>query len=495
MAAMNFPNLYIGSRWVRPENGAYDEVINPATEEVIGKAPVGGVAEAEQAIDAARTAFDHGPWAGLSMAERADTMDHLLDACLNNAEQIQEILTAEGGVTYQLARGMQFSDPIELCRRAIERARCLKPRHLPTETAVHPLDPTGKRILGGGLVVREPYGVVTAITPFNAPFLLNLSKIVPALLAGNTVILKPSPLTPFSALLFGELAEEAGLPQGVLNIVTGGNDVGAMLTSDPRVDMVTFTGSEAVGATILTQAAPTIKRVLLELGGKSALIVREDADVPKAAMEGLFQVSVHCGQGCALATRHIVHNSIRQQYVETMLAIAPRLTIGNPADPATVVGPLITAAARERVEGYVQKGIDEGARLVMGGKRPAHMTKGYFYEVTVFDDVQNDMIIAQEEIFGPVASVIGFDNDEDAVRIANDSRYGLYGGIHSQDPAKAFEMALQIRTGGIVINGGLYKQMDAPFGGFKKSGLGREFGDNWLDEYSQEKAIIMPMGL
>jgi aldehyde dehydrogenase (NAD+) len=341
----------------------------------------------------------------------------------------------------------------------------------------------------------QPAGVVTAITAYNAPLLINLSKIVPALLAGCTVILKPSPYTPFSALLFGELAQEIGLPPGVLNIVTGGAEVAQLLTSDADVDMVTFTGSEGVGAAILAQAAPTIKKVLLELGGKSALIVRADADVQKAAMEGVFQVANHCGQGCALATRHLVHNSIRPAYVAMMRAIASQIVIGNPADPTTQLGPLIRAASRDKVERMVQMGRDEGARLVCGGTRPAHMTRGFFYDVTVFDDVDNRMRIAQDEVFGPVASVIGFDTDEEAVRIANHSRYGLYGGIHSRDPAKAWEMALQLRTGGVIINGGLYRQNDAPFGGYKRSGLGREYGDGWLHEYTQEKAIVYPIGI
>jgi aldehyde dehydrogenase (NAD+) len=338
-------------------------------------------------------------------------------------------------------------------------------------------------------------GVVTAITAYNAPFLINLSKIVPALLAGNTMVLKPSPYTPFSALLFGEIASEIGLPPGVLNIVTGGPEVAQALTSDARVDMVTFTGSEAVGVAILGQAAPTIKKVLLELGGKSALIVRADADVQKAAMEGVFQVATHCGQGCALATRHLVHNSIRPAYVEMMKAIAGRIVVGDPADPATQLGPLIRGAARDRVERMVQMGRDEGAKLVLGGSTPAHLGKGFFYNVTVFDDVHNSMRIAQDEVFGPVASVIGFDTDEEAVQIANDSRYGLYGGIHSRDPAKAYEMALQLRTGGVVINGGLYRQNDAPFGGYKRSGLGREYGAGWQHEYTHEKAIVFPIGL
>lgn len=487
--------LYIDARWVEPSTHEVEDVVNPATEQLLGRAPVGSLRETDEAIAAARRAFDHGDWAQLPMIDRADWMTRLLQAASDNAAVIKETMIAEGGVTRQLAEGMHYAAPMELAANLIERSRSMKPRHLPTEIAHNPMDPSGRRLFGGGLVVREPIGVVSAITPFNAPFLLNLAKVVPALLAGNTVILKPSPLTPFSALIFGQLAEQIALPPGVLNVVTGNNDVGEMLSADARIDMVTFTGSERVGTMIMQQAAPTLKKLLLELGGKSALIVREDADVTKAAMEGLFQVSIHCGQGCALATRHIVHNAVRRQYVETMKALAPSLKLGDPSEPDTIVGPLISAAARDRVMRLIEQGRDEGARLVFGGRRPEHLTRGYFHEVTVFDDVENSMSIAQEEIFGPVASVIGFDSDAQAVQIANDSRYGLYGGIHSTDPATAYEMALQLRTGGVVINGGLYKQMDAPFGGYKKSGLGREFGEHWLHEYTQEKAIVMPMGL
>ncbi len=491
----SYNGLFIDGAWVSPGAGQHDDVINPATEASIGRAPVGTVAEARAAIDAARRAFDHGPWPRLPQAERTAVMRRLHAALLQRAEGLIPMMVAEGGFTLPLAHAMQFQRPMALFAAALERSLQPSSRALPVETALNPFNPTGPSLIGAGTVVREPAGVVTAITAYNAPLLINLSKIVPALLAGCTVVLKPSPFTPYSALLFGDLAQEIGLPPGVLNIVTGDAEVARLLTSDTDVDMVTFTGSEAVGTAILAQAAPTIKKVLLELGGKSALIVRADADVQKAAMEGVFQVANHCGQGCALATRHIVHNSIRPAYVAMMQAMAGQIVVGDPADPATQLGPLIRASARDKVERMVQMGCDEGARLVCGGGRPAHLQRGYFFDVTVFDDVDNRMRIAQDEVFGPVASVIGFDTDEEAVRLANDSRYGLYGGIHSRDPAKAWEMALQLRTGGVIINGGLYRQNDAPFGGYKRSGLGREYGDGWLHEYTQEKSIIYPVGL
>jgi aldehyde dehydrogenase (NAD+) len=488
-----FDSLYINGAWVRPESGQTEAVINPATEEVIGHAPVGGLPEAQAAIAAARHAFDHGPWPRLSAAARAELMRKMHAALTERAAQIKTLMIAEGGITRALAERMFYTRPMDLFEAAIARSLAPSLRHLPVESAPSPFDPA-TRLLGGGVVVREAIGVVTAITPYNAPFLTNLSKLVPALLAGNTVVLKPSPYTPYSALLFGEIASEIGLPPGVLNVVTGDAAVAQLLTSDAAVDMVTFTGSEAVGAAILAQGAPTIKRSLLELGGKSALIVREDADVQKAAMEGLFQVATHCGQGCALATRHLVHNAIRPQYIATMQAMAGMLTPGDPANPATMMGPLIRDVARRRVERFVEQGRDEGARLVLGGTRPAHLERGFFYNVTIFDDVDNRMAIAQDEIFGPVGCVIGFDTDDEAVAIANDSRYGLYGGIHTADPARGYEMAMGLRTGGVVINGGLYQLMDAPFGGYKRSGLGREYGENWLNEYTQEKSIVFPVG-
>lgn len=490
-----FNGLFINGQWLPPASGAQEEVINPATEAVIGLAPVGGLGEADAAMAAARQAFDNGPWPRLPQAERTAFMRRMHSALVERADHLKALMVAEGGFTLALAHMMNYARPMELFALALERSLLPSTQTLPVGTAMNPFNPSGPALIGSGVVVREPVGVVTAITAYNAPFLINLSKIVPALLAGNTVVLKPSPYTPFSALLFGEIASEIGLPPGVLNIVTGGPEVAQALTSDARVDMVTFTGSEAVGVAILGQAAPTVKKVLLELGGKSALIVRADADVQKAAMEGVFQVATHCGQGCALATRHLVHNSIRPAYVEMMKAIAGHIVVGDPADPATQLGPLIRGAARDRVERMVQQGRDEGAKLVLGGSQPAHLGKGFFYNVTVFDDVHNSMHIAQDEVFGPVASVIGFDTDEEAVQIANDSRYGLYGGIHSRDPAKAYEMALQMRTGGVVINGGLYRQNDAPFGGYKRSGLGREYGAGWQHEYTHEKSIVFPIGL
>jgi acyl-CoA reductase-like NAD-dependent aldehyde dehydrogenase len=295
--------------------------------------------------------------------------------------------------------------------------------------------------------------------------------------------------------MLGKIAEEAGLPAGVLNIITGAADVGSVLTADPRVDLISFTGSDAVGAAILSQSASTLKKVHLELGGKSAMIVRADADIELAAGNAAFGFTLHAGQGCALLTRFLVHNSIRPQFVEAVKAVLGQLQVGDPTDPQTIIGPLISEAARAKTEHYVQKGLEQGATLVFGGQRPEGLEKGYFHNPTLFDNVDNSAIIAQEEVFGPIGVVIGFDSDEEAIAMANDSSFGLSGGVFSRDTATAFTMAKQMRTGDVKINGGtsgLYLQ--APFGGYKRSGIGREFGPHWLSEYMLEKSIHYPIG-
>lgn len=487
-----FEGVFVGNRWIATD--ASEPVLNPATEEAIGFAPVGGVAEAEAAIAAAREAFDHGPWPRLSKSARADAMRRMHAALDARRDRIRALLIAEVGCSQGIVDMIQVGACLEHFERAIALSLRDDSYHLPDEATINPVDPTGPRILGSATVVREPVGVVSGITAYNFPFLLNLSKIVPVLLTGNTLVLKPSPFTPFSALLFGEVAQEIGLPEGVLNIVTGGAEVGNCLTSDPRVDMVSFTGSEVVGAAIMGQVAPTLKRVHLELGGKSAMIVRHDADVQQAAIAAVGGLTVNCGQGCALMTRFLVHNSIRPAFAATMKAVADHWKIGDPADPSVLMGPLIREAQRGKVEHYVQSGRDSGATLVRGGDRVAGLDRGFFYDITIFDDVDNSSAIAQDEIFGPVGVIIGFDTDEEAVRIANDSRYGLSGNIFSADPATAYEMALQIRTGSVHINGGMGKMAFGPLGGFKRSGTGREYGPDWLKEFTQEKSIYYPIG-
>ncbi|MDB5971424.1 MAG: putative aldehyde dehydrogenase [Hydrocarboniphaga sp.] len=487
--------LFIDGAWVASSERAREPVINPATEEVIAEAPIGGRAEAEAAIAAARHSFDHGPWSQMSMQQRAEVMRRFRDALVENGDRIKALLTAEAGATFGIMNGPQFGGAIRALDFAIEQGLRMKPEMTPVEIRPNPYDPRGNDMIGAASVEHEPFGVVVGITAYNYPFFLSLGKIAPALMAGNSIVLKPSPFTPYSTLLFGEIAQSVGIPKGVLNIVTGGPEVGSMLTTDPRVDLISFTGSDAVGAAIMGQAAPTLKKLHLELGGKSALIVRADADVQASAMLALMCFTMHSGQGCALLTRYIVHNSVRAAFVATIKGALAHWKQGDPSDPSVLMGPLIRAAARAKTERYVQIGLDSGAKLIVGGKRPAHLQRGYFFEPTLFDDVDNRSALAQDEIFGPVGAVIGYDTDEQAIALANDSPLGLYGAVNSADKAQAFRMARRLRTGNVWINGGLNDlTVEVPFGGYKRSGIGREFGSRWLAEYMQEKAIVYPIG-
>jgi aldehyde dehydrogenase (NAD+) len=488
--------LYIGNEWVAPQSGETDAVLNPATEEVIGLAPVAGVVEAEAAIAAARNAFDNGAWPLMSFRERAAVMRRMHALLTERLPEIQALTVAEVGSTIGLARGTQTATPLRHMLYGIELAERIAPKTGPIEINPNLWMPGGPDEIGVVTTVKEPAGVVAGITGYNFPFLLNMSKIVPALLAGCTMVLKPAPFTPFSALFFGQIADEIGLPKGVLNIVNGGLDVARLLTTHKDIDLVSFTGSDKVGALIMAQAAPTLKTVVMELGGKSALIVRQDADIEKAALTAVGMMTANAGQGCALLTRYLVHNSVRARFVEIARGALAHMVVGDPADPATMMGPLIRESQRATVERYVQLGQDSGATLVAGGGRPEHLARGFFYLPTLFDDVDNRSRLAQEEVFGPVGCVTGFDDDEEAIRIANESDYGLAGGVMSADRAQAYRMALRIRTGIVWINGGFGGDMSShnPFGGYKRSGIGREYGPGWIDEYLQEKAISLPVG-
>ena len=478
-------SIYVGGEWQATEQR--ESVINPADESLLIEAPVGSVDQLNAAIAVARHAFDHGDWPHLPVAQRQQLMTRFLDAIDARREEILRMIVAEAGSTQMLAGPLQYGIPMKHARRTVEVASRPSLASLPVELTPNA---QGTTTLGTGVVSREPVGVVAAISPYNFPFFLNIGKVVPALVVGCTVVLKPSPYTPMEALILGEVADEAGLPKGILSIVTGDIEAGRILTSDPRVDLVHFTGSDKVGEAIQAQGAPTLKRIVMELGGKSALIVRKDANLEEAAMAALGGFTVHCGQGCALTTRHLVHNSIRPQFVEMLTGMLGHLKIGNPVDPSVNYGPLIREVARERTERYVTIAQDEGATLVAGGKRPDGLDKGFFFEPTLFDNVRNDSRLAQEEVFGPIGAVIGFDDDEEAIALANASDFGLSGAICSADAGKAFEMALRIRTGGVSINGGGGTMLsDAPFGGIKRSGYGREYGEDGLNEFTYQKVI------
>jgi aldehyde dehydrogenase (NAD+) len=343
------------------------------------------------------------------------------------------------------------------------------------------------------LVVREPIGVVGAITPWNFPFMLNLSKLTPALAAGCTVILKPAPDTPYSATWIGKLvAEETDIPAGVFNVVTSAHPakVGDVLTGDPRVDMISFTGSTAVGKHIAARGSESLKRVFLELGGKSANVMLDDADF--TGLESAGMVCMHSGQGCAITTRLLLPRSRYDEGVEIVRQAFESFPYGDPNDIGNMAGPLINARQRERVLGYIEKGKAEGGRAIVGGGPATQFDKGYFVQPTLFVDVDPDSTIAQEEIFGPVLSVIPFDDDDDAVRIANNSRYGLSGGVTSASLDRALGVARRIRTGTVAVNGGLWFGPDSPFGGYKESGQGREHGVAGFEEYLETKTIGLP---
>ncbi|GGL14864.1 aldehyde dehydrogenase family protein [Nocardia jinanensis] len=479
-----YKGLYINGDWSVAQ-GAVAEVVNPATEEIIGTVPIGGAREAESAIAAARAAFDSGPWPHLTPQERCDVLDRFYALLAARQDELEELIVAECGATKALARIAHIGIAMDHFRFAVDEARRRE-----AITPVAPLvsaGPGGRGVLGSAVTIREPVGVVSAITAFNYPFLINLAKIVPALLMGNTLVLKPSPYTPLQALVLGDLATEAGIPPGVLNIITGGTEVGRAMTSDPRVDMVTFTGSESVGATVMAQAAPTIKRVHLELGGKSALIACEDVDIEQVATQAATGLVVQAGQGCGLCSRLLVHRSIMPSFIEVAKAVLESVVVGDPADPATQMGPLIGNEQRTRVTDMVDAAVRDGATVVTGGGRPPHLAKGFFYSPTLLTDVDNRDAIAQDEIFGPVGMVIGFDTDDEAVALANESRYGLSGAVWSADSGRAFALAQRLRTGAVRVNGG--SAVEVPWGGYKRSGIGREYGAEGLDEYTEIKSI------
>ncbi|CAJ1510712.1 aldehyde dehydrogenase family protein [[Mycobacterium] burgundiense] len=480
--------LFIDGGWTDGHTQETIEVVNPATEETIAEVPQAGPADIDTAVSAARRAFDEGPWPRMKPAERGRILSAMADELTRRRDELVELNIAEAGSTRMLADILQVGTPIDHFRDLVERV-------LPQFAFEEPVPPIVGNGIGQGLVVREAYGVAALITAFNFPFLLNLAKVGPALAAGCTAVLKSSPYTPLEALVLGEVAEAAGLPPGALNIVTGDIAAGERLTQHPDVDLVSFTGSDAVGRKVYAQAADSVKKVVLELGGKSANIILEDADLDKVMESVLAGIITHAGQGCALLTRILVHESLHDELVARIVGILGFISVGDPSDPATVMGPLIRDVQRRRVEALIASGVEDGAEIAFGGARPAHLERGFYLEPTLFVGADNGMRIAQEEFFGPVGVVIPFKDDADAVRIANDSRYGLAGGVWSVDPVRAAAVARQLRTGMVVINGGGGGLNPAsPFGGYKQSGIGREFGEFGLAEYLQHKALQWPIG-
>ena len=461
--------------------------VNPATEEVIGQVADATREDMDRAIGAARRAFDTSDWS-TNLAKRAKCLRQLHAALVKHKEELRPQIVAEVGTPIMLTYAVQQDSCIQDMLWDIE---CAEKYTWEYELGVHEFfGAKSKR-----LVRREPLGVAGLITPWNFPFMLNLSKVVPALMAGCTAVLKAAPDTPWSATWIGKLiAEETELPPGVLNIVTSRDpaEVGDQLTGDPRVDVISFTGSTAIGKHIMRRCADGLRRVFLELGGKSAQIYLDDADLLNLVPTGGSMICMHGGQGCAIPTRMLLPRSRYAECVEALKAAYEKLPYGDPTVMGNVMGPLVNAKQRERVLGYIEKGKADGAKCLVGGGRPAKLPKGYFVEPTLFVDVDPDATIAQEEIFGPVLSVIPYDTEDDAVRIANNSRYGLSGSVFAGSLERAMSVAKRVRTGTLSLNGGQWFGPDSPFGGYKESGIGREHGVAGFEEYLQIKTIGYP---
>ncbi|MGV9973972.1 aldehyde dehydrogenase [Nocardia beijingensis] len=473
--------LLIGGKLVEGADGVF-ATVNPATEEVLGLAADANAADLDAAVDAARSAFDETDWSR-DHAFRARCLAQLRTALENHVDELREITIAEAGAPRMLTSGPQLEGPVADLGYAAGL-----PETYAWETDLGVAEPMGiktRRILR-----REPIGVVGAITPWNFPHQINFAKLGPALAAGNTVVLKPAPDTPWCAAAVGAIiAEETDIPAGVVNIVTSADHtLGARITADPRVDMISFTGSTTTGRAVMTGAAATLKKAFLELGGKSAFIVLDDADIAAACSVAAFSVCVHAGQGCALSTRLLVPRAAYEQAVQAAATTLGGIKPGDPADPRTVCGPLISERQRARVERYIDIARTEGGRIVVGGGRPAR-ERGFFVEPTLIADVPNSSTVAREEIFGPVLVIIPHDGDEDAVRIANDSPYGLSGSVWGSDPERIRRVTEGVRTGTLSVNGGIWYSADVPFGGYKQSGLGREMGIAGFEEYLETKVI------
>ncbi len=466
--------LFINGQWVKSTGTETIDVINSTTEEVMGRIPEGTADDVNAAVAAAKTAFES--WSTTSVESRRRYLQLIADKLAAKKEEIAALVAAEVGMPLPLATAVQAGMPAMVMGSYAELLNSFQ----------------FEETIGKALVVKEPVGVVGCITPWNFPLHQVICKIAPALAAGCTVVLKPSEVAPLTSFVLAEIVADIGLPAGVFNLVTGyGPVVGEAIAAHPDVDMVSFTGSTRAGKRVSELAANTIKKVSLELGGKSANVILDDADFDKAVKSGVGACYFNSGQTCSALTRMLVPRSRYDEAVAIAKKTAEGFTVGDPLGGAAKLGPLVSATQRERVVGYIKKGIEEGATLVCGGaEMPEGLTKGYFVRPTVFANVNNKMTIAQEEIFGPVLSIIPYEDEDDAVRIANDTIYGLAGGVWSGDAERAKRVARRLRTGQVEINGGKFNPL-VPFGGYKQSGNGRELGKYGLEEFLEVKAMLM----
>lgn len=463
--------LFIDGRWVTPSAGDVIDVIDPATEKVIGCVPNGTVADVDAAVDAARRAFD--PL--ITIAERRDRLARVIAAMEKRLPDIAETISREMGAPLRIAQGVQTKVPLAVSRGFADVLESFE----------------FEERVGNSLVLREPYGVVGAITPWNYPLYQVVAKVLPAIAAGCTVVLKPSNEAPLSVFEFIEAVEEAGLPDGVVNLVSGrGSVVGERIASHPDVDVVSFTGSTAVGRRVAELAAGSVKKVTLELGGKSANVILDGGDLTTAVKVGVGNAFLNGGQTCMAWTRMLVPRSRYDEALELVEAAAAKYTVGDPSDPNTRIGPLASAAQFESVRGFIDRARRDGARLLTGGSEPVR-DAGYYVAPTVFADVDPDSQLGQEEVFGPVLAVIPFQDADDALRITNGTPYGLSGAVWGPDLDTAISFARRVQTGQLDVNGGMYNPV-APFGGYKKSGVGRELGRAGFEEFLQTKSLQLP---
>jgi aldehyde dehydrogenase (NAD+) len=464
--------LFIDGGWVEPAGSGTIDVVNPATEEVIGIIPEGTPEDADRAVRAARAAF--ASWSVVDPHERAGLCAAIGAKLTERADELAVLITGELGMPLEQARAIQAGLPALTFSSMTD---------IVEEVA-------WQEEVGNSLIVREPVGVVAAITPWNYPLNQIALKVAPAMTAGCTVVLKPSEVAPLNAFVLAEACEAVGLPAGVFNLVTGyGSVVGEAIVSHPQTDMVSFTGSTRAGRRVSELAAARVKPVAVELGGKSPNVILDDADLERAVTDGVGKCFLNSGQTCSALTRMLVPRERLEAAEQIAAAVADAYTPGDPLADGSAMGPLVSDVQLERVRGYIERGEQEGAKLVTGGAQPPEgLDQGYFVRPTVFSEVTPDMTIAQEEIFGPVLAIMPYEDEEDAVRIANDTEYGLSGGVWSADEERAKKVAARIRTGQVAINGGTWNPM-APFGGFKQSGHGREAGRYGLEEYLVAKSL------